>query len=287
VLIPGQLLIWESYSRVLPTLAKKYHVFALDVRGHGSSGRTPGQYTLATCGRDIVAFLRGVVKQPAVVAGNSSGGLIAIWAAGEAPELVRAIVPEDPPLFSAEWPRLKTCYVYRFMHEVVGIYDAAGTPDLAAFLANLEIPSEKGQGINKIPVWLAHLLAAPIARAQRKRPGRPVEPAWMPFQIRLLVKSLSMFDPGFTAAFFDGAACDFDHAEALRRVRCPMLLLKAHAFTHPTLGLVGAMTADDIARIRTLAPHAVIREIDAGHSIHLEEPGVYVRELTAFLDGLG
>ena len=48
VLVPGQSMPWESYQKVLPLLAPRFHVFALDVRGHGKSQHTPGQYTFSS-----------------------------------------------------------------------------------------------------------------------------------------------------------------------------------------------------------------------------------------------
>ena len=65
-------------------------------------------------GMDISLLLDKVVKRPAIVSGNSSGGLIALWLAANVSEKVRGIILEDTPVFSAEWPRLRDdCWVYR------------------------------------------------------------------------------------------------------------------------------------------------------------------------------
>jgi pimeloyl-ACP methyl ester carboxylesterase len=42
------------------------------------------------------------VRRPAIVSGNSSSGLIALWLAANAREHVAGIVVEDAALFSAE-----------------------------------------------------------------------------------------------------------------------------------------------------------------------------------------
>lgn len=80
------------------------HAFAYDHRGHGESGRTPGAYTFVNYGRDAIAFLRGVVREPAVLVGHSLGGMAAIYAAAQAPELIRAAFLVDPPLYAPEVP---------------------------------------------------------------------------------------------------------------------------------------------------------------------------------------
>jgi pimeloyl-ACP methyl ester carboxylesterase len=81
-----------------------HHAFAYDHRGHGDSGRTPGAYTFVNCGRDAVAFLRAVVREPAILVGHSLGGMAAIYAAAHAPELVKAAFLVDPPLYAPEGP---------------------------------------------------------------------------------------------------------------------------------------------------------------------------------------
>jgi pimeloyl-ACP methyl ester carboxylesterase len=81
-----------------------HHAFAYDARGHGDSGRTPEAYTWPNYGRDCVAFLRGVVREPAILVGHSLGGMTAIYAAAKAPELVKAAFLVDPPLYAHEQP---------------------------------------------------------------------------------------------------------------------------------------------------------------------------------------
>jgi pimeloyl-ACP methyl ester carboxylesterase len=78
--------------------------FAYDHRGHGDSGRTPGAYTFVNYGRDVIAFLRGVVGEPALLIGHSLGAMASIYAAAHAPNLVRAAFLADPPLYAPEGP---------------------------------------------------------------------------------------------------------------------------------------------------------------------------------------
>jgi pimeloyl-ACP methyl ester carboxylesterase len=108
LLIPGQMESWEGYKLVLPELSKKYQVFVPDLRGHGKSTRTPGHYSYNTCGDDLKNFLQEIVQRPAIVAGLSSGGVLAIWLAANAPEDVLAVIAEDPPIFSSVWPRISS-----------------------------------------------------------------------------------------------------------------------------------------------------------------------------------
>lgn len=281
VLVPGQSFPWQSYQKVMPALAKAHRVYALDVRGHGKSEHTPGQYTFGRCGKDLVAFLREVVKAPALLSGNSSGGLICLWAAANAPDLVRGVFLEDPPLFSAEWPRMRDdTWVHDFFTHVV-----ATLPDLAGFFSTLKVPTKPGKKLISFPRPLAWLLGGAIRRHQRAKPGQPVDLAWLPMHVRLFVRGLSEYDVGFTEACVDGSICDMDHGECLARTRCPVVLLQASSFYDPALGLVGAMADADVARAKSLKPGLVVESWPKPHVVHLAAPKEWLA-LLARLEGL-
>jgi pimeloyl-ACP methyl ester carboxylesterase len=108
VLLHAQLLDWFSYSRVLPVLAKSFHVYDIDYQGHGKTV-TPANYPMTAnqIGADLGDFIEKEIGQPVYLTGNSSGGLLAVWLAANRPKLIKAALLEDPPLFSAEYPRIK------------------------------------------------------------------------------------------------------------------------------------------------------------------------------------
>lgn len=281
VLIPGQSMPCESYLRVLPLLAQRFHCYAVDVRGHGLSARTPGHYRFSVYGEDLVAMLRQVVGRPAILTGNSSGGVIAAYAAAHAPELVCALMPEDPPFFSSEWPAMSTGYVHDLFGRCVEYLDRPER-DLAGFFAGFEVPTGQGQRVMRLPRWLARFIAWRVARFQHRHPGQRVDLKLLPFQLRLFLRSLSEYDVKFTRAFWDGSACDIDHAAILRGIRCPMLLLHADWLLHERLGLVGAMTDAQAQRAVALVAGARYERIRGGHVIHQEQPARFVRLLTDF-----
>ncbi|MSO27049.1 MAG: alpha/beta fold hydrolase [Candidatus Nanopelagicales bacterium] len=78
--------IWAEIQRALP----EYHCFAYDIRGHGTSPLGAGAGTLAQLGQDLVEFLTAV--GPATCVGLSLGGVIALWAAAERPDLVSGVI---------------------------------------------------------------------------------------------------------------------------------------------------------------------------------------------------
>ena len=58
VLVHGQGMQWEDYARVLPDLAQRYHVFAVDCFGHGESSHDPALYSCEAIGRAFKSFAK-------------------------------------------------------------------------------------------------------------------------------------------------------------------------------------------------------------------------------------
>jgi pimeloyl-ACP methyl ester carboxylesterase len=84
-------------------LADGFDVGSYDARGHGDSDWAADKdYSLPAHGRDLVAFLR-TIDRPAALVGASMGGISSLFAAAEAPDMVRALVLVDiVPRFAPE-----------------------------------------------------------------------------------------------------------------------------------------------------------------------------------------
>lgn len=104
VLLHGLATRWQIFRPLIRRLSKEWHVYALDFRGHGTSGRTPGRYSVGAFADDVVAFLEAKVDEPAVLFGHSMGGWVAAAVAARVPERVRAIVLADTDLYPVPIP---------------------------------------------------------------------------------------------------------------------------------------------------------------------------------------
>ncbi|MDP9342387.1 MAG: alpha/beta hydrolase [Actinomycetota bacterium] len=87
-----------NWGASAPLLAEGARVLAVDLAGFGRTPRA-GRSSSISANRELLdAFLEHVVAEPAVVAGNSMGGLISLLEAAESPDRVSALVLVDPAL---------------------------------------------------------------------------------------------------------------------------------------------------------------------------------------------
>lgn len=113
VLLHGGLADARFFSRTVPALAERFHVYTPDARGHGHTPDVPGPFTPDLLMHDTVAFLTSVVGGPAHLAGHSMGACTALQVALHHPGLVRRLIlvsasirpprPRDP---DSPWPGL-------------------------------------------------------------------------------------------------------------------------------------------------------------------------------------
>lgn len=280
ILIPGQAGTWQSYEKVLIPLSKRHRVYAVDVRGHGKSTWTTGEYNFKLIGDDFTAFIEEIVKEPTVVSGNSSGGLIALWLAANKPDLIKGIVLEDAPLFSADWPRIKNEFVYEVLHKTATHLGAESGPDIRGLFESIQRPTEDGKD-KEIPKWLVNAFMWVIKRYEVE--GEPLDIPWMPSRIRSFIKLLSTFDPDFSRSWVDGRIYEgLNHEDALRRIECPTLIIHADWF-RTDKGLVGAMDDKDAERARKLVPHAQYVRLNTRHVTHSGAPKQFVKLVTDFM----
>jgi pimeloyl-ACP methyl ester carboxylesterase len=92
ILLHGYTDSWFSFSRVLPSLDARYHVYALDLRGHGDSERPASGYKLSDFATDVLAFMDEKGMKRATIVGHSMGSFIAQQLAILAPERVERLV---------------------------------------------------------------------------------------------------------------------------------------------------------------------------------------------------
>jgi pimeloyl-ACP methyl ester carboxylesterase len=88
--------IAHTFDHIAPHFASRYHVMAVDMRGHGDSDWDPkGAYLVEDYVKDIEGLAQQLRLRNIVIWGNSTGGRVAQVFAGLHPDLVAAVISED------------------------------------------------------------------------------------------------------------------------------------------------------------------------------------------------
>ncbi|TNC29054.1 alpha/beta fold hydrolase [Amycolatopsis alkalitolerans] len=273
LLIHGQVMDWRGWNRVLPELSRRHHVFAVDCYGHGRSARVPEKYRATALAADLREFLTQVVGGPAIVAGHSSGGLIAASLAADAPALVSRVVLEDPPFFSSVLPRAEKTFNDVDLATPAHEYLHSGERDFTAYyLQHGKMLDSFGEKIRKSALSY-----------RRKHPGKPVELCYLPPAFNELFRAMDCYDPRFGDAFYDNSFHrDFDHAAVLSRITVPALLIHTNWSYDADGILLAAMSGEDAERARSLLRDVEFHKVGSGHNFHFEDPRRFTRLVLAF-----
>lgn len=282
LLIHGQGSAWESYAPALPGLAQDFHVFAIDVAGHGSSSRTPDRYDVHAIGADVAGFIDDVIGEPVILSGHSSGGLIAAWVAASEPAQVSAVLFEDPPFFSTDPERMPQQFNYVDLatpaHEFLQQNDET---DFASWYIQRNAWIRYfGNGRDGI---------AKYARGYRRaHPDDALNIWFLPPSVNKAFQHMHEFDPAFADAFY---TCDwqraFDQQATLESIDVPSILVHANWRITDARILEGAMTDDDAARACAAVPNCRLERVDTGHGFHDEDPRAFARLIRELRDGIG
>ncbi len=86
----------HSFDHIAPRFKDNYHVYAIDMRGHGDSDwSSEGAYLVEDYAKDIEAFVEQLNLRNIVLLGNSTGGRVVQVYAGLHPERVARLISED------------------------------------------------------------------------------------------------------------------------------------------------------------------------------------------------
>lgn len=115
VLLHGLTTSGETWTLVARLLADRFHIYALDQRGHGESDKPDQGYDYLSLSGDLHAFFDQAGIQTAAVAGQSWGAGVALRFAARSPERVsRLILVEggyvrprrDLPIAREQWEQM-------------------------------------------------------------------------------------------------------------------------------------------------------------------------------------
>ena len=257
VLVHGGLDHARNWDWVARSLREHYHVYALDLRGHGNSAWAPGaMYSLAEHVLDLSALLDVIQEFPIRLIGHSLGGGIVLHYAGVYPDRVRKAVSIEGLGLPPE-------------NKVHG----AASQQLRYWI-------ESVRNIEKRKQKSYPSLEAAIARMKEANPHLADEVAkhltlhgtnWEPDG------SLVWKFDNFARLFPPYGHCIEDVTELFRQITCPILFF---------WGLESFLPVPDSdPRRKAIRDARLIRVANAGHWLHHDQLELFLRETTEFLRG--
>jgi len=247
--ITDNALTWEP---VLERIDPRCRVIAPDFRGHGESAKPDARYDAQAYADDVRHLIDEVFGEPALVAGHSLGGVVAVQVGVSAPDKVCGLFLEDPPLYFVN----NLSDIYRTLFE--------GMVTMAKTLQD---------GSRSADEWFEVMANAPDPYS-----GLPGIEAMGAEKIRMRLDSIGMMLPQAMEDALAGSL-EWDTDAVLRRLRVPVTLLHGD----PTLGAV--ITVDEVERAAGIVPELrVIGVNGVGHLIHDQRPEPWLDALNGWID---
>jgi pimeloyl-ACP methyl ester carboxylesterase len=256
---------WQNFMPILPNLATKWHIYALDLRGHGKSGRVPNQYRPNDYVPDVISFLINLLNAPAILFGHSLGGWIALMVAAQLKKEVKALILGEPPLntesFVTNESSEQRISMWRSLRELIG----ANLPvaEMASRLADFPVSiSEQDESIKFGDL-----------------------PGMDEAHFRNWAEMLNQIDPDVIRYHAEGRLHKYvekvDVDTALQAVSCPVLLLQGD----PSRG--GVISDSDAEHALSLLSNGTHVKLEGlGHDLGLEtnNPGPILDAVVDFLE---
>jgi pimeloyl-ACP methyl ester carboxylesterase len=98
ILIHGFPQDWSEYRAIMPRLAKRFTVIAVDLRGVGGSMATAGGYDAVTMAEDIQQLAAALKLARVYVVGHDIGGMVAYAFVRRYPQAMRGAMILDVPI---------------------------------------------------------------------------------------------------------------------------------------------------------------------------------------------
>jgi len=236
--------MWEW---TVDRLGDRFHVYALDQRGHGDSGRPDGDYSAEEYAQDLYLFFRQVGIDRAVIAGQSLGGRVGM-------------------VFGATWPQHTQA-----LGLVGGPHASNFFPTREATISVLGSAQRMLESKTEFPSREAALEALRTTRPRDREEAR-----------RHRVEHNMVSVPGGVAFKYDKVrvAIGLAHmADDLRKyaakTTCPVAILRGDSGAE--------LSAEHAKEIATCWKNAHVIDVAGDYALQMENPAGLAKALTDFI----
>ncbi|MBV9595892.1 MAG: alpha/beta hydrolase [Chloroflexi bacterium] len=248
VLLHGSSSYGLQWEWVADNLSDRFHVFALDQRGHGDSGRPDGEYSAEEYAEDVHQFVDTLGLGSIVIGGNSLGGRVSQVFAAEYPEQCVAVI-------------LAAVHLSNFYHDrqrMAAVLESACT--------TLHSPTEFASREEAV----AFLKGSRGDRETEASLNHRIEHNMHRVGNGYRVK----YDTVRVAQGLTHMAKDLRAYAA--RVSCPVLILRS------TVG--SELSSEQGAEVASLWQNGRVVDVESGYMLHLQNPVGTAAAMNAFID---
>ena len=241
-----------TWAPLLDRIDPRVRIIAPDFRGHGESDKPDARYDAEAYADDIRHLIDEAFGEPALVAGHSLGGVVAVQIGVTAPDRVRGLFLEDPPLY--------------FVNDLNDTYQAL-------FDGMVVMAKTLQDGSRSADDWFEVMANAPDPYS-----GKPGIETMGEENIRMRLDSIGMMRPKALEDALDGSL-KWDTDSVLAKLACPVTLITGD----PALGAV--MTPAESARAAGIVAGMRALEADGvGHLIHDTLPQVWLDAANGWIE---
>ena len=281
LLIHGQMSIWEDYALVLPELSKSWHIYAVDVYGHGESTHDESLYYLDVNGDDLIWFVDNIIREPVVVSGHSNGALTAAYIAAYGGQNIAGAVLEDPPVFSTEGEGWEESFAYLDTYKPLHDYNRSDKSECweAYYLRHCYW----GQLFMKDAM---PRIADYAQKVHEKHPDEAVKIGFLPSSIWFVFAFAKQYDFAYGERFYDLTwNHGLTHEEVLSQIEVPCVYLHAKETVHENGTYLCAASREQAERAAAYIGEncRLIETSNSEHVIHTVHSDVYIGAVNSLL----
>jgi len=236
---------WDPFARVL---AKKYHVIAMDMRGHGDSDWARAGYRVRSMARDVHGLIDALGCGPVHLVGHSAGVRVAIAVAGEKPETIRSLAISDAGPANSPNGAVAMRDFIQATTNLKGFKDEAHAREFY---------------LQWHPEWDPEFIDLHVKFQLRRNWAGKLVPKADP-DVQWITGSVSLPDVAYLW-------------KAAANLTMPTLLMVGRTSN--------VLDEDVVAKMLATMPNATVRWFDAGHYFMREKPAEFLEVLTPFLAG--
>ncbi len=279
LLIHGQGGAWEDYALLLQELSENWHIYAVDVYGHGQSSHNEDSYYIDENGNDLIWFIEHVIKDKVTVSGHSNGALTAAYIAAYGKEWVNSVLLEDPPVFSTEGEGWENSFSYLDTFKNIHDYELSDKSECweAYYLRHCYWGELFMNGSNE-------KIADYAQRYHEKHPDEEVKIFFLPSSVTLAFHYDRDYDHVYGERFYDLTwNHGFSHKEILERIEAPCIYMHAKENQAENGVYLCAATREQAERaVGYIGENCRLVESDTSdHTIHTKHRELYIETLNS------